>query len=60
MCHYILDDGWIFAHEAGHCLGGMHVRSKGKKILHVIFIFVNRILYNFFEVSSLYLFFYNN
>ena len=59
MCYYILDDGWIFAHEAGHCLGGMHVRSKGKKILHVIF--VQRLLYiTFFEVSSLFLFFYNN
>ena len=56
MCHYILDDGWIFAHEAGHCLGGMHVRSKGKKILHVIFI--HRLLY--IKVSSLYLFLYNN
>ena len=23
-------DGWLFAHEAGHCIGGMHVRPKGK------------------------------
>ena len=23
------ENSWLFAHEAGHCLGGMHVRPKG-------------------------------
>ena len=34
--YYYSDEGWLFAHEAGHCLGGMHVRSKGK-ILATLF-----------------------
>ena len=27
------DNSWLFAHEAGHCLGGMHVRPKGVAFL---------------------------
>ena len=23
------DNGWLFAHEAGHCIGGGHLRTKG-------------------------------
>ena len=25
-----LDNGWLFAHETGHCLYGQHLKAKGK------------------------------
>ena len=26
---FSLDNGWLFSHEAGHCIGGMHLRPSG-------------------------------
>ena len=34
------ENSWLFAHEAGHCLGGMHVRPKG----------TNFVIYNYYLI----------
>ena len=31
VLYFSPDNGWLFSHEAGHCLGGMHLRPNGKK-----------------------------
>ena len=29
-----LGNGWLFSHETGHCLGGMHLKPSGKYKMH--------------------------
>ena len=31
------DNGWLFAHEAGHCIGGGHLRTKGNVLIIIAF-----------------------
>ena len=31
------DNGWLFAHEAGHCIGGGHLRTKGNISIIIVF-----------------------
>ena len=47
-----LDNGWLFAHEVGHCIGGEHLRRKGVFELKTIFTLFNNSLHPYLILVS--------
>ena len=33
----VLGNGWLFSHEAGHCIGGAHLKPSGSYKLNIYF-----------------------